>query len=754
MAYEALRNELHEYYYHHADRRAEEFCVHALPLMDAQYHEGMNAYKMKEIQYRVIAAECDPVLFAADPFYYDPGMLPAQTDGARDFHGTRHAGGWTYWKNSHKFYDQDHDLWDLRWRQGGERLYLICGPYCDTSQHFNLHYAPILTGGLVSLYEKAEAQLVGATEDEAAYLHATMTGLLAIRQISEKFAEKAKKKLETATDATERAYLTRIADSAAYAPWNAPRTFYEALNTLAFLRKVIGALEGVGFNTFGRVDVELLPFYEADVAAGRLTKGEAKDLIARFLLSFDCCYDHDMKMVGYADHEFENTYTLGGCDVMTGEPIWNDLTELFLVVTREEKIIFPKVKCRYSAASPKAYLDTINEDVIHGTSSILYQNDDATIPALLRYGRTLEEARGYLVTGCWGVMPDGCEKSDNGSYVNLFKPFEFSLHKRTDKNEAVGIDFAPIDDAQDFEEVYQITLDNFRKLLFARANIVLRGKTIWNKVDPLPIYSAPLHSCLDRRRDYTAGGAKYQEDQYTLVGFPNIVDSLLAIRTLCFEDKVCTLSELLTAIRVNWEGYETLRAMAIHKCPFWGDGTPDSFGLAKRLNDDLYDLAEELPPTLWGGRTEIGHLTYTEIRFWAENTLATPDGRRNGEYFSQGLTPSRLHSIDSVTQVIDSLGAIDASKLAANSVVNVLLPSASSGDMTLDLCESFLRACAGSSLQCLQLNCVSREELLDAQKYPEKHQDLIIRVCGFSARFTSLSPAWQEEVLSRNFYNG
>lgn len=370
----------------------------------------------------MIADECDPVLFAADPFYYDPGMLPAQTDGARDFHGTRHAGGWTYWKNSHRFYDQDHDLWDLRWRQGGERLYLICGPYCDTSQHFNLHYAPILAGGLVSLYEKAEVQLVGATEDEAAYLHATMTGLLAIRQISEKFAEKAKKKLETATDATERAYLTRIVDAAVYTPWHAPRTFYEALNTLAFLRKVIGALEGVGFNTFGRVDVELLPFYEADIAAGRLTKGEAKDLIARFLLSFDCCYDHDMKMVGYADHELENTYTLGGCDVMTGEPIWNDLTEQFLVVTREEKIIFPKAKCRYSTA---AYLDTINEDVIHGTSSLLYQNDDATIPALLRYGRTL-----------------------------------------------------------------------------------------------------------------------------------------------CFEDKVCTLSDLLTAIRANWEGYETLRAMAIHKCPF------------------------------------------------------------------------------------------------------------------------------------------------------------------------------------------
>lgn len=754
MSYDALRNELQNFYFHEADKRAEEFCVHCLPLMDAQYQDGMSSYAMKEIQYGVIATACDPVLFANDPFYYEIGTIPAICDGARNFRGgTRHAGGWTYWKNQHLFADQDPALWDLRCRQGGEQLYLICGPYCDTSQHFNLNYAPILQGGLVSLYEKAKAQLDGANEIETAYLHATMTGLLAVRQISEKFALAAQKKLKTAVDATERAYLTRIADAAMHCPWQAPRTFYEALNTLAFLRKVLGALEGVGFNTFGRPDVSLLPFYEADLASGRLTKDEAKDLIARFLLSFDCCYDHDMKMVGYADHEMENTYTIGGCDAQ-GEPVWNDLTELFLTVTREEKILYPKIKCRFSDRSPKAYFDAINDDVIHSTSSILYQNDNACIPALERYGRTPEEARDYVVTGCWGMMAQGCEKPDNGSYVNLLKPFEFSIHRRFDKNESVGIDFAPIDDAQDFAEVYQITLDNFRKLFYARWDIVRRGKGVWSQVDPLPLYSAPLGSCLDKRTDYTAGGAKYQDDQYMLVGFPNVVDSLLVIRTLCYEEKLCTLTELLTAVRANWEGYDVLRAAALHKCPFWGDGTETTGAFARKLNDDLYALAEELPPTLWGGRTQIGHLTYTEIRFWAEKTLATPDGRKNGEYFSQGLTPSRLHAIDSATQVVESLACLDGSKMAANSVINVLLPSVASGGMTLDLCESFLRACAGSALQCLQLNCVSREELLDAQKHPENHRDLILRVCGFSARFTSLSPEWQAEVLSRNFYNG
>ena len=144
----------------------------------------------------------------------------------------------------------------------------------------------------------------------------------------------------------------------------------------------------------------------------------------------------------------------------------------------------------------------------------------------------------------------------------------------------------------------------------------------------------------------------------------------------------------------------------------------------------------------------MGHLTYTEIRFWGEKTMATPDGRRDGEYFAQGLTPSRLKRIPNVTDVIHSMKSLDASQMAANSVVNLILP----GRIPVDQCTGLLYAIAGSAVQSLQLNCVSKEELLDAQKHPEAHQNLIIRVTGFSAKFTSLTPEWQNEVLSRNFY--
>ena len=165
-------------------------------------------------------------------------------------------------------------------------------------------------------------------------------------------------------------------------------------------------------------------------------------------------------------------------------------------------------------------------------------------------------------------------------------------------------------------------------------------------------------------------------------------------------------------------------------------------------DNDVYNIASSMNGS-YGGRVHIGHLTYTEIRWWGEKTLATPDGRYSGDYFSQGLTPSRLKKIPSVTSVINSLSYLDSSTMASNNVVNIILPS---GKITLDLCEAFLRSVAKSASMCLQLNCVTLKELLDAQKHPEKYPNLIVRVCGFSAKFTSLSPEWQREVITRNFY--
>lgn len=529
MRYHEMRQELRDYYLKVADDRSMKFLDECTKKLDSLYKEDMSAYDMKILQYHTITDMFEPVLFYNSPFYYETGTMCAQCDGAREWRwGLKHAGGWTYWKNYHIFQDQDPQLWEIRQKQCEEIMYTI-NVYNDVSQHFVFNHRPILEKGLVGVYNDALKALEGAhTDEEKEFLTAMCEGLLSVKRIGEKFSEKAKLMIETAPDAASRENLEKIADTAARVPWQRPESFYEALCTLAFMRKAIGSLEGIGINSFGRLDVDLYQFYKRDVQSGVLTYERAYDLVCKFLITWDMHYDHDMQFVYYSDHELENTYELGGCDA-GGNEVYNEITKMFLVANYEERIIFPKIKCRFSGKSPKEYLDLVNKPILNGTTTILYQNDDATIPALIRAGRTHDEAVDYIISGCWDVNCLGVEKIPAG-YVNILKAFEFSLHNRTDKMEKVGMYFKPIEGAESFEEVYRITCENIMTLLEARADITRRGGRVWHKVDPVPIFSSTLKSCMEKRLDYTAGGAKYCDDGYKLCGFVNIVDSLLAIR--------------------------------------------------------------------------------------------------------------------------------------------------------------------------------------------------------------------------------
>ncbi len=750
MGFEKLRAELRDFYGNVLDDRADAFNVTCTAELERRYREDMNAYQMKALQYETIVEMCEPVIFDNSPFYYEIGTMVSHCDGANIWRGGHeHAGGWTFRRNRHIYADTFPDLLERARAQKRNQLYLICGDFSDELQHHQFNYRPLFEHGLRGVYEKALAQLEGAqTDEERDYLNATVTGLLSLKRLAEKFAEAAEKRLETIADETARKNAELIAKTARRVPWEAPETLYEALNTFTFMRKACGALEGIGYNTFGRPDLDLYPLYKRELERGDITEEAARELIAKFLITWDSHYDHDMKMVGYADHEFENTYVLGGCD-KDGAPVWNDLTRLFISVNREEKIIYPKIKARFGSDSPKEYLDELNKAVLAGNSAILYQNDNMCIPALVKEGRTIEEARDFIVSGCWDMKCNGIEKPDMGAYVNILRVFEMSVHNDRERMEAAKIEFTPFDNAESFDELYATMMSNFRHLFKERAMITAIGAPLRTKVDPLMLTSMTMESCLEKRKDFTGGGAKYSDEGFLFVGFPNIVDSLIAIKTLCFDKKICTLSELLAAVRADWQGYDELRRAAL-SCNCWGDASEVSSAMATRLWDDLYAALDGLP-TRFGGKIGMGHMTYTEIRFWGEMTKATPDGRLGGTYFSQGLTPSRLHKIDSATTVVAAARALDFSKCATSSVVNMVLPAAR---MTPEIFESLLRGVAVSGFQSLQLNCVTKEELLDAQMHPEDHDDLVVRVTGFSAKFTALSEGWQEEFLSRNFYEG
>lgn len=604
----------------------------------------------------------------------------------------------------------------------------------------------IFTVGLSGVYDEAAEALTRCnTAEERDFVEAAIAGIKAIRHIGAKFAAEAKRRLETETDADTIRCLQKIAETADRVPWNPPQTFYEGVAALAFMRKAIGSIEGYGYNSMGRPDLLLAPLMEKDRAAG-VSDAEMYDLMCRFMLIWDCHVDHTKIMLGYSEYEYENAITIGGVD-SDGNEVFNDVTKMFVESALELDLIYPKLMCRFGSASSDAYLKLISKPLLRSKNIFLFENDDTMIPAQMAAGYTLQQARNYVVSGCWDTAVTDYNKVSTGEYLNLLRAMEWSVHMPADRLTANHLTFRPITDAKSFDDVYDIFLANAAEVIRLKARLNAKGGTIWKEISPLCVTSALMVNPLKNLRDLSNGGTGYAREQMNFAGFPDVVDSLLAIRKMCFEKQYCTLAELVEQCQSDWPN-EGLRRIA-ENCPAFGDGSEESNALAAKLNTDLYRITRDLP-TLFGGAYKIGYFMYTEVLWWGKKIAATPNGRHAGYYIAHGVTPTRLHEIKSVTDVLRSINAMGLEKCAANTIANVMLPAAKIDENRL---VDFIRACAINHVEAIQINCVNRDELLAAQKEPEKYRHIIVRVTGFSCPFVMLSKEWQDEVLSRNYYD-
>lgn len=749
MDIENLRKELKAYYYKHSYKElggAANFAP-LFDLMDeyAATHPGLSVVQLKAAQYEIIAENFRPVIFKTSPFYSEMGVKVAEYDGVPGLG----AGGWLYKRNAHLFRDVNPDEYEQFMEAGGKGIHLAYSPYADYDHHC-FPYSKVIENGLGRIYQQAEAELKRCVnKEESEFVESAMRGLLAVKKIAAKFADAAGSLLEETTDATQRRFLGMIAKTAREIPWRKPETFYEALCTVWFLHEVCASIEGIGMSVIGHLDRMLGEFYRRDLEAERLTPDEAYDLLCRFMIYTDCKFDSSKTVKeSFNLQEQGEVVILGGCDE-NGREVCNDITFMILRAHHEHKMLYPKIHCRFTQHAKQEYLDAINRDFLSGRNTLAFLNDACLIPAQVKAGKRLEDARRYVAGGCWEVILEGYEHSAGANcYVNLARIMDMSIHEHPELA-GTGVVCDKIDGSEDFEGVYRIVMENVIRAIRQMCTIIGENGSVWPQVSPAPFFSACLSDCLANRTDYTAGGGRYNPHGLPLGGFAHLIDSLLAIRKLCFEGRHCSLAELLKAVRANWEGYEALRAKALDM-PHFGDDTPGSNALARRVLDDIYDRTRDLRNER-GGPFQLGLYNYRDIVEWAKITCATPDGRRPGDFLSQGLTPSRLHRAAEVTSAINSASALDLTKCPANALMTISLPL---GGINLQTLGQLERAFAASGLAMLQLNCVDKAQLLDAREHPERHKDLIVRLYGYSARFVSLTPEMQDEFISRNLYAG
>ena len=730
MAYEAERAALKEFYFGELPARAERIRERVFSHMDAyaEAHPDMSAYGLKAELYRAIAEGIEPTVFAGVPYFFETGALVAYSDGKFN-RGGLHANGWLYEHNKHLFIDADPTLYE-RYRRDMGSFFPQTGLYVDM-MHAGLPLKKLLRIGLSGILAEIRAAMQEEKDNEALdFLTTCEVGILTLKRIADRLAEAARE-----------AGMHELAAVADRIPWEAPATYYEGLCALAFIRKALGAIEGVGFSTFGRVDLLLAPLYERDLARG-VTHEEMRRDTALFMLAFDAALNTAREVATPYDFDLENSLTLGGCDE-DGREVFNGVTRLFFEARAEHGFLYPKIMFRYSASSSQEYLALITSPLLEGKSYSLFQNDDVTIPALIKSGIAEHHARDYAVGGCWDLLiPDVFHKF-SGEYLNFIRLFEYAIHRDSALLALHEIPDPRLDEAEDFEDFYARTLSLARLLLERKAEAVAFGSRLWHKVNPMGALSALTEPCIGRRRDITAGGGLYNWESTYFCGFSEIVDSLLAVRHICFEEKAATVAELLDACRADWQD-GALRARVIG-LPSYGDGGEESTALAARLFADLHRISRDLP-TAYGGQFRIGYNQFTEVIFWGKKIRALPNGRRLGDYICQGLTPSRLQRPYNAMDLFDSLSGMDLTLCGGNASMTVTLPA---GGMDTDRLAAFLRMAARAGTEAIQPNCIDKETLLAAQKDPENYRHIIVRVCGFSAPFVLLSEEYQAEILSR-----
>ena len=712
--------------------------------MDAFYKENPDTptILLKSRLHTLMARYFEPVIFSCNPFFFEMGMREADSWGISNIN----PGTWLHKRIREKIHTKHPIVPELETRFKPvfdlEQLGLCSADSSFDGDHHTLGYTNMFKYGLNGLIKQTKEQIDSFDEgsDKYYFCLAAIESCQAVISIAEKFAEVATDMLAQCNDEKEKHYLGMMAGSAKYIPANPPRTFYEGLAFLLFTREIASTLEAIGVSQLGHVDRLLGPLYEADIAAGRITEEEARELIGIWMLHTDIKFDLEHN----SWPETSTCIQLGGCDE-NGTPVFNTATRMFMEEHHKLGLINPKLNCRYSSGSSDEYLKAAGEIMLKGHNNFVMINDEIIIPGLMKSGVDEKDARLYVNGGCQETMIEGFGHTEGVAfYASMPRVLDLFL-------QGDGGAFVKAKAEYDsFDAFYADFMDALKGFFYKMIDWRNTRQQYYKQLTVAPFFSATQTGCIENGMDYSHGGAKYNFSTISLIGLGTLVDSLYAVKTLVFDQKKVTLDELGSILKNNWESNELLQRLAV-ALPKYGHNDKDADAMAAKFLSDFTGMLNV--KTNERGGTYIPSLfVYYHFETFARCLRATPDGRKAYELISAGAAPGNLRPIKDVTTPVKSMQNVDFTMCGGGSaVLDVKLPLSKS--MNAELFTAFIRACGNYHCPTIQPNVVSQEELLDAKLHPENHKNLIVRICGLSAYFVALTNEVQDEIIARNMYS-
>jgi len=597
--------------------------------------------------------------------------------------------------------------------------------------------------------------------DKREALRAMSIACDAVILFAERHAKLAGELADTEPDPERKAELEEIARICSHVPAHAPRTFHEALQAYWFCHlAVITELNGWDSFNPGHLDQHLEPFYRQGLADGSLTPERARELLEAFFVKFN---NHPAPpKVGVTAAE-SGTYTdfaninLGGLHE-DGADGSNELTHMLLDIIDEMHLLQPSSNVQVSRKTPDAVLEHALRVIGKGYGFPSLFNADAVVAEQIRQGKTLEDARAGGCSGCVETGAFGKEAFILTGYFNLAKVLEVTLHNGVDPR--TGRRLGPETGGAGSFETFDDLFAAYRRQLACFVDLKIRGNQLIERIYaeemPAPFLSVLIDDCIARGKDYNAGGARYNNTFIQAVGIGTVTDCLSALRQTVFEEgklglpeMVATLPEMVATLDADFEDAEPLRQWLVNRTPKYGNDDDTADALMERTFRTLFELIDGRPTTKEGGAYRLEMLPTTCHVYFGSVTGATPDGRRAGEPLSEGISPVQGADRKGPTAVIKSAGKMDHVKTGGTLLNMKLTPSLLEGDTGIRSLAHLVRSYFKMDGHHVQFNVVRAETLREAQKNPEAHRDLIVRVAGYSDYFCDLSTELQEEIIAR-----
>lgn len=558
-------------------------------------------------------------------------------------------------------------------------------------------------------------------------------------------------------DAQRQAELRLMAEGCCRIAVEPPSSFLEAVQLVYFVLVALHIEGNAGGYSPGRLDQYLYPFYRADIDKGVMDNSRALEILgACWVKSGEQNWFYSAEITRhYAGMSgFHNT-CLGGATV-DGLDAANELSYLMLQATIDLRMMDPSLSVRLSRRNHEDFFLKVAECVQTGTGFPSIHSDTVGTETAMTKGIPPQVAKDWAPIGCVEVQAPGMtyQWSSSGHY-NLGTVIEYALsngiHRKSGKR--LGLETG---DPAGFE-----TYEQFHDAVYKQIDFTLEQfNVIQNLLEVLhstylqcPVASMFTLDCVANGRDLTHGGARYNTGPgINGNGVADFADSMAAVKKLVYEEKKISMDTLVAALENDFAGYEHVRAMLIEQAPKWGNDDPYVDGL-------LIEMCQYLSEKCRGYRGLLGNPKLPALYPVSSNVPqgmavgALPSGRKAGMPLADGCSPSQGRDRKGPTSVLKSLSYMPHTIIDGGTLLNMKFsPSSVAGLEGRHRLSAFLKTFLDLDIFHVQFNVVGHDALRCAQKHPEEHKSLIVRVAGYSAYFVDLSREVQEDVISRTVH--